>query len=253
MAKDPAVLLYTSDFLTGTILMNYEQKGKYITLLCIQHQHGIIDKISFDIIVGNDNMLKSKFLQNTNGFYNQRMLEETNKRKSYCESRSLNKLGKKHNKKICESYDNHMENENEDVNRDVIVNKVLNTKNIVSKKTTVFLPQQEAYNYFSEKYKINTGEDFKSDNKDFIILTSLIKKSSLEKVKQKIDFLEIGCKNDGVFWFAKDFTAFTIKQLSVHWNEILPRLTEDQKEQQEKQKIKEKMLADLEERKAKGW
>lgn len=119
--------------------------------------------------------------------------------------------------------------------------------------TKTITPQQEAYNYFSEKYKLNTGEDFKSDNKDFIILASLIKKSSLEKVKQKIDFLEIGCKNDGVFWFAKDFTAFTIKQLSVHWNEILPRLTEEQKEQQEKQKIKEKMMADLEERKAKGW
>ena len=51
MAKDPAVLFYTSDFLTGTILMNYEQKGKYITLLCIQHQHGIIDKNSFDLII----------------------------------------------------------------------------------------------------------------------------------------------------------------------------------------------------------
>jgi hypothetical protein len=77
MAKDPAVLFYTSDFLTGTILMNYEQKGKYITLLCIQHQHGIIDKNSFDLIVGNDIMIKSKFLENENGFYNQRMLEES--------------------------------------------------------------------------------------------------------------------------------------------------------------------------------
>ena len=161
MAKDPAVLLYTSDFLTGTILMNYEQKGKYITLLCIQHQHGIIDKISFDIIVGDDNMLKSKFIENINGFYNQRMLEETNKRKSYCESRSLNKLGKKHNKKICESYDNHMENENKDVNRDVIVDKVVNTKEVNTKKCVFKKPAKtEIIDYINEKQLKVDSESF---------------------------------------------------------------------------------------------
>jgi len=31
MAKDPAVLLYTQDFLVGTITMTNEQRGKYIT------------------------------------------------------------------------------------------------------------------------------------------------------------------------------------------------------------------------------
>ena len=40
MGKDPAVLFYTGDFLVGTITMNYEQKGKYIQLLCLQHQSG---------------------------------------------------------------------------------------------------------------------------------------------------------------------------------------------------------------------
>ena len=40
MAKDPAVLFYTQDFLVGTMTMSYEQKGKYITLLCLQHQKG---------------------------------------------------------------------------------------------------------------------------------------------------------------------------------------------------------------------
>ena len=38
--KDPAVLLYTQDFLVGTISMNFEERGKYITLLCMQHQKG---------------------------------------------------------------------------------------------------------------------------------------------------------------------------------------------------------------------
>ena len=49
MAKDPAFLFYTSDFLTGTMFMTNEQVGIYIRLLCSQHQHGgIIDKISFN-------------------------------------------------------------------------------------------------------------------------------------------------------------------------------------------------------------
>ncbi|TRZ80528.1 DUF1376 domain-containing protein [bacterium] len=38
--KDPAVLFYTQDFITGTILMTDEQRGKYIMLLCLQHQNG---------------------------------------------------------------------------------------------------------------------------------------------------------------------------------------------------------------------
>ena len=44
MSKDPAVLFYTSDFLTGTTLMSNEQVGKYIRLLCIQHQKGVLSE-----------------------------------------------------------------------------------------------------------------------------------------------------------------------------------------------------------------
>ena len=32
MSKDPAVLFYTSDFLTGTMTMNDSQVGQYIRL-----------------------------------------------------------------------------------------------------------------------------------------------------------------------------------------------------------------------------
>jgi len=38
--KDPAVLFYTQDFLTGTMLMDDNQVGKYIRLLCLQQQNG---------------------------------------------------------------------------------------------------------------------------------------------------------------------------------------------------------------------
>ena len=38
--KDPAFLFYSSDFLSGTMLMNNEEIGIYIKLICLQHQQG---------------------------------------------------------------------------------------------------------------------------------------------------------------------------------------------------------------------
>ena len=40
MGTDPAILFYTSDFLTGTLTMSDKNVGKYIRLLCLQHQKG---------------------------------------------------------------------------------------------------------------------------------------------------------------------------------------------------------------------
>ena len=51
MAKDPAVLFYTSDFLSSTITMTMEQKGKYITLLCIQHQQSFLTEEDLDTLL----------------------------------------------------------------------------------------------------------------------------------------------------------------------------------------------------------
>lgn len=81
MAKDPAFLFYPSDFLTGTMFMNNEQIGIYIRLLCSQHQHGgVIDKISFNSLVGNNDIIRSKFIEIDLGFYNQRLANEMEKR-----------------------------------------------------------------------------------------------------------------------------------------------------------------------------
>lgn len=81
MSKDPAFLFYPSDFLTGTMYMSFQEKGIYICLLCSQHQHGgIIDKVSFNSLVGDNIMLKSKFIESENGFYNERLAIEMDKR-----------------------------------------------------------------------------------------------------------------------------------------------------------------------------
>lgn len=81
MKKDPAFLFYPSDFLTGTMFMSNEQIGIYIRLLCSQHQHGgIIDKTSFNSLVGNNDLLRSKFIECDLGFYNERLTGEMEKR-----------------------------------------------------------------------------------------------------------------------------------------------------------------------------
>lgn len=125
MAKDPAVLFYTSDFLTGTMFMSDEQVGKYIRLLCAQHQMGRLSKEDMlQITRIEDVAIESKFIKDKDGlFYNKRMEEEALKRRKYSESRSKNrkksKLQGKHMLNTSKSYVKHMENENENENKDV--------------------------------------------------------------------------------------------------------------------------------------
>jgi len=44
MAENPSISFYTSDFLTQTMFLSFEDKGKLIMLLCLQHQHGHLEK-----------------------------------------------------------------------------------------------------------------------------------------------------------------------------------------------------------------
>ena len=90
MAKDPAFLFYTSDFLTGTMFMTNEQVGIYIRLLCSQHQHGgIIDKVSFNSLVGNHEVVRVKFEETESGFYNIRLMEVMGARNAKSNNLSL--------------------------------------------------------------------------------------------------------------------------------------------------------------------
>ncbi len=114
MGKDPAVLFYTSDFLSGTYTMTNEQVGKYIRLLCLQHQKKrltIEDMLS--VCVKKDPIIFAKFKEDKIGFYNERMDEEIQRRISYSKSRSNNRKKKKDMIKTSSTYVNHMETENE--------------------------------------------------------------------------------------------------------------------------------------------
>ena len=102
MAKDPAFLFYSQDFFTGTAMLSFEDRGKYITILCLMHQQGRLSEESISFIVGLVSFpLKSKFLIDENGlWYNQRLENETEKRVKFSESRRLNGMkGGRGNKK----------------------------------------------------------------------------------------------------------------------------------------------------------
>ena len=93
--KNPAVLLYTSDFITGTLFMSNEEVGAYIRLLCMQHQKGHLSKEEIKQICKDNNVFNSvivHFKKDEKGFYyNERMELEKEKRTKYSESRANNR------------------------------------------------------------------------------------------------------------------------------------------------------------------
>jgi hypothetical protein len=128
MSKDPAFLFYSSDFLTGTMFMDNEQVGKFIRLMCAQHQKGrLTEKDMLKICGTHDEDIFSKFAVDESGlYYNERLEQEVEKRKAYSESRRNNRKKKEDMLDTSKTYDKHMENENEneDINKDVLEEEV---------------------------------------------------------------------------------------------------------------------------------
>jgi uncharacterized protein YdaU (DUF1376 family) len=100
MAKDPAFLFYPNDWLGGTLGMTLEQKGAYIELLMLQFNRGHMTKDMIGHVLGQEGgrifgQIKNKFQIDENGdYFNARLEEEQNKRKSFVLSRKNNKEGK---------------------------------------------------------------------------------------------------------------------------------------------------------------
>lgn len=124
MAKDPAFLFYSSDFLSGISDLTMEERGQYITLLCVQHQKGFLTEKTIRLLVGSVSVdVLDKFSIDKNGnYFNKRLKEEAEKRNKFTESRRNNgNLGgrpKKNKPKNNNHMVNHMEDVNENVNKD---------------------------------------------------------------------------------------------------------------------------------------
>lgn len=96
MAKDPAFLFYTKDWLSGCQFMSFEERGIYITLLCAQHQNGHLDPKRVGFLLGLDwdsvsVMVRDKFKTDSKGMiFNERLDEEIEKRANFIEKQRIN-------------------------------------------------------------------------------------------------------------------------------------------------------------------
>jgi LPS O-antigen subunit length determinant protein (WzzB/FepE family) len=142
MAKDPAFLFYPGDWLGGTMTFSRAHKGAYMDLLMCQFNQGHMALQDIQIILGEkdyvdmwENKLKAKFTLDLEGkYYNEKLENETVKRKKYTDSRrknlnntELHMESHMDNHKVSHM-DDHMENENGNINKSNNGAKTKNTK-----------------------------------------------------------------------------------------------------------------------------
>lgn len=207
MAKDPAFLFYPGDWLGGTMTFSRSHKGAYMDLLMVQFNNGHMSLQDIEMILGNDfnsmwePKLKAKFKQDSAGlFFNQKLEDETIKRKNFTESRKKNLTNKpEHTEPHKGNHMNqHMENGNENVNKDeVIVEKK-------EKRNLNFLTLQDS---FVEKWdvwikfkKSQFKQTYKTKESEQVALNHLIKLSGGDCViAEKIIDQSIGQLWKGLF------------------------------------------------------
>lgn len=118
-------------------------------LLCLQHQQGhLTERDMLKICKSYDEDIWRKFDEKDGKFYNKRMVLEAEKRNNYVDSRRKNRVAKNEEKDmtdISQSYDEHMENENE--NKDD--NEILNENTVVIKEEIAELYERVIL-YFDE-------------------------------------------------------------------------------------------------------
>lgn len=172
MAKDPAFLFYSQDFYTGVATLNWEDRGKFISILCLMHQQGRMKEETIRFLVGSisDN-LKAKFRIDEKGFwYNERLEIEAEKRNNFTESRRINgnlggrpKKQKPSGKPTKNLVRKHTVNRMEDENENVIENKNTNENEFEKKFENAF------DDLTLETYKMTFRErDIKKELQEFL-------------------------------------------------------------------------------------
>ena len=98
MAKSPAFLFYSDNFLSGTMFFTMEQRGRYITALCAQHQTGRLTADQRNSITGNDPVIIKKIAKDARGLWHNMLLNnKIEKRKIFC---AIQSQGGQHDGKI---------------------------------------------------------------------------------------------------------------------------------------------------------
>jgi len=124
MAKDPAMLWYWNDWNSGTVTLSRFLKGCYIDLLHAQFNNGHLSMEEIKTVLAADftaawPTLQKKFETDPQGlFFNKRLEHEQLKRKSFSESRRVNRMSNHMSGHMSNHMTTHMENENRNENKD---------------------------------------------------------------------------------------------------------------------------------------
>jgi len=214
MAKDPALLWYPSDYVSGTMGMTFEEKGAYMDLLMMQFNHGHLSErqITNHIGVVIWEVIKSKFDLDDKGLYfKKRIDEEKEKRMNFTKSRRNNikgnnqYTGKGNNEGHIEGHmTSHMENININGNENIIV-KILNLINTE-------IPEAEGANQITGPMLFDKLDQFIKTYPTFQDLS--IWKQYIQKIKEA-DFLmgrgdEVKQPPLSVSWIVSDKNAMDV-------------------------------------------
>jgi len=216
MSKDPAVLFYTSDFLSGTFTMTNEQVGMYIRLLCLQHQKGkLTEKDMLSICKAYDADIWCKFKIEDGLFYNERMYSETIRRQKFTESRRNNAKSPK-NDSTSKAYAKHMETETE--NETITINR--------TKTKTEILDQKFEDWWLWYDYKISKEKAKKSWNK----LNEKEKDIALQSVQAYVESTPDKSfrKHPTTYLNQKSFNDEIINRNTTSQSRISPKITTEQ-------------------------
>jgi len=214
MSKDPAVLFYTSDFLSGTFTMTNEQVGKYIRLLCLQHQKGkLSEKDMLSICSAYDVDIWDKFKIVEGAFINERMYNEAIRRQKFSESRRNNAKSSK-NDSTSKAYAKHMETETETITDIKTINK---TKTKV--KDIPILFRDSIYNDIQVFSASFLGTQYEGANFNFYY--EKVKNWSDSKNNKKVDWIATA-KN----WMADDMA--NNKFIDINFNPNAKRTNPNQ-------------------------
>ena len=187
MAKDPAVLFYTSDFLSGTFTMTNEQVGKYIRLLCLQHQKGkLTEKDMLSICSAYDVDIWDKFKIEDGVFINERMHNEAVRRQKFSDSRRNNAKSHK-NDSTSKAYATHMETETE--NETITINKTKNRIIILpfeSEKFAEYWSMWKEYKKTQFKFTFKTPQSEQAALKDLIKISNGDEDESINIIEQSM-------------------------------------------------------------------
>jgi len=186
--KSPAIMFYTSDFLTGTSFMDNEQTGAYIKLLCLQHQLGHIPKKDFEKITKDKCVLSKFLLDKDNKYYNERMEIEIEKRDKFIEHQRENGLkgGRPNNPRVSHGLAKQkpLEDDNDNINN-IITYYSSNIHTITPIEYEKLTKWEETFSQDMIKYAIELA--VKANARSFNYIEAIFKSWKTKGYKTIID------------------------------------------------------------------